>query len=89
MKSCSHIYDNISAEIELYFNIDRLSLFNSVQSECWTILCLSTLQLIPFLVGLYQGPQKVSSFTDFMRDFIDELKHLLVNPIVWNGKQVI
>ena len=73
---------------ELAFNIDGLKLYSSGEGECWPILCSSTINTTPFTVGMYYGKTKLRLVNEFLREFVDEQKHLLENKLIVNGKKI-
>ena len=76
--------------LELSFNIDGLPIFKSRNLSVWPIQCsvdnIVSLANYPFVVALYSGMHKPSD-SDFLRDFIEELKTICSDGI--NGKRVV
>jgi hypothetical protein len=72
--------------LQVQVNIDGLPLFKSSATTLWPILCtisnLSPLQ--PFAVAFYCGTKKPSNL-DFLKDFIEEMKHLMLHGLTVNG----
>ncbi|KAL2095636.1 hypothetical protein ACEWY4_007784 [Coilia grayii] len=62
----------------LQINIDGLPLFKSSTVQLWPILGLlvSVPMKEPVVIGVYCGPKKPSSATEFLSDFVSELKEL-------------
>jgi hypothetical protein len=60
--------------------VDGLPLFKSSSTEFWPILGLiKESSAKPFTIGLYCGKGKPVDMSDFLRDFLNELQHLLSN----------
>ncbi len=72
---------NNLASISLNINIDGLPLFRSSNVQLWPILgCIAELPKADvFIIGLYAGSSKPLSITDFLEDFVSEMKDLIVN----------
>jgi hypothetical protein len=69
----------------LQFNFDGLPLFKSSNMELWPILCLARpVSCKPFVVGLYCGAKKPASLSDYLQEFVEELRNLLVEGIICN-----
>jgi hypothetical protein len=79
--SLRHVaYVNPDSTLNLQFNIDGLPLFKSSSTEFWPILCLvKECAAKPFVVGLYCGKGKPVDVSDFLKDLLNELLHLLSN----------
>lgn len=63
--------------LELQFNVDGLQLFNSSNTFLWPILCMvrQSNRLEPFVVGVYQGNEKLNSACEFVAETSDLLKN--------------
>lgn len=68
--------------------IDGVPLTKSSNSQLWPILG----NIIPykevFLIGVFHGYKKPTSANIFMQPFIDEMKDLTDNAIIYKGKNV-
>ena len=71
--------------IELSFNIDGLPLFKSSSVQLWPILADFNGQAI-FVVALYCGNSKPTSVSDYLEDFVSELKGLKESGFQYEGK---
>ncbi|XP_034546374.1 uncharacterized protein LOC117817727 [Notolabrus celidotus] len=64
--------------LTLRVNIDGLPLFRSSKMELWPIL--AKVKEIPgcnvIIIGLYAGPTKPNSVEEYLKDFIQDLKHV-------------
>ena len=69
-------YSNI---LKLVFNIDDLPLFKSAGIQLWPILGYFDSFDI-FIIAIYGGESKPNSFSEYLKDFMNELNHL-----IWNG----
>jgi hypothetical protein len=66
--------------LSVQFNVDGLPLFKSSSTEFWPILGLIKDSCAkPFVIGLYFGKGKPVDVSDFLKDFLNELQHLLSN----------
>ncbi|EZA51851.1 hypothetical protein X777_09617 [Ooceraea biroi] len=66
-------------EINLFINIDGLSLANSSSIQFWLILCKinqSLCKLDPFIVAVYCGQSKPPDVNEYLKNFIQEYKNL-------------
>lgn len=70
--------------IMLSFNIDGLPLFKSSSQQIWPILCLVDNVPIskPFVVGIFLGNAKPGNISEYLGDFIKDVKELLQNPVI-------
>jgi hypothetical protein len=84
--------DAIPCNIQLLMCVDGLPLSKSTASQFWPILCtlLNGQKKLfgPFVVGIYHGNAKPSSATEFLRDFVDDVKNLMDTGIEYNNKIV-
>lgn len=68
--------------IKLVIGIDGLPLTKSSRSTFWPILCyIRPHSNIVFPIGIYWGHDKPSDSNDFLRDFYEEVVHLIHNGI--------
>lgn len=69
--------------VELDIGIDGLSLSKSSKLKIWPILgsFSSSLNSSPFLIGAYVGYHDPDDIDNFLLDFVNELKVLLVNGV--------
>ena len=72
--------------IELSFNIDGLPLFKSSSVQLWPILADFN-GLAIFVVALYCGNSKPTSVSEYLEDFVSELKVLKENGFLYEGKR--
>ncbi|CAN7950881.1 unnamed protein product, partial [Ixodes pacificus] len=77
-------------DLVLSFNIDGLPLSKSSNLQLWPVQCLIVNfgDQVPFLVGAFAGPSKPASANDFLLPFVMELKNLLENGLIVNGRSV-
>ncbi|CAL1282894.1 unnamed protein product [Larinioides sclopetarius] len=70
--------------IKLSFNIDGLPLFKSSSQQAWPILCLiNNLQNSkPFVIGIFTGSSKPDNVSQYLFDFIQDVKELLQKPVI-------
>lgn len=78
------IFENLSVSMELMlcFNIDGLPIGKSSQVAFWPILfkVQNVPNFKPMTIGIWCGKEK-PAIDEYLRKFVDEMKHLLVNPI--------
>lgn len=78
--------------IELLVGIDGIPLFRSSPGELWPILVsvinIPSLSGIVFPIGIYYGPSKPSSASQYLQRFVDEIKKLINNGIELHGKTI-
>lgn len=58
--------------IELLINVDGVSLTKSSNNSLWPIQCSDTQIKKVFLIGTYQGNEKISDSNLFLKKFVDE-----------------
>lgn len=77
-----------SNELNLQFNIDGLPTAKSSNSQFWPILGLikDLPGSCPFSVGIFHGYKKPSDPDDYLKEFVEELNHLLHTGIDYKGK---
>ena len=69
----------------LVFNIDGLPLFKSSGTQLWPILAyFNTFDI--FIIAIYGGDSKPSPLSEFLEDFVYELRNLIQYGFDWNGK---
>lgn len=75
-------------EVNISFNIDRLPLFKSSNTQLWPILGLikNCPEEKPFVIAIYCGNSKPSSLNIFLEDFINELSQLLQEGFLFENK---
>ncbi|XP_077512760.1 uncharacterized protein LOC144123921 [Amblyomma americanum] len=80
--------ENPPALIPLSFNIDGLPLSKSSKMQLWPIQCLAhdCGDETPFLVGAFAGKSKPDSSNEFLRPFVSELRTLVSEGLIFNGK---
>ena len=73
--------------IRLQFNIDGLPIFKSSKVQFWPILSMLDCDYTktPFIIGLFCGTGKPSVY-DYLKEFVDDLTHLLSNGVTFRGK---
>lgn len=77
-------------DIEISFNIDGLPLFKSSSVQFWPILGLiknSKIKLKPFAIGVFCGKSKPSPIADFLNSFVDDLKSLTEEGLLFKNKK--
>lgn len=87
LKICSQYPDEFSREndVVLNFNVDGLPLFKSSNVQIWPILC-SVKRFQPFIVAIFCGTAKPNSVSDFMADFLEDLKRLQRDGIIFQDE---
>ncbi|XP_077505802.1 uncharacterized protein LOC144115334 [Amblyomma americanum] len=82
------LVENPPALIPLSFNIDGLPLSKSSKMQLWPIQCLAhdCGDETPFLVGAFAGKSKPDSSVEFLRPFVSELRTLLSEGLIFNGR---
>ncbi|CAI6371100.1 unnamed protein product [Macrosiphum euphorbiae] len=76
--------------IRLLFNIDGLPLYNNSNQQFWPILGLilhDQYELKPFIIAVYSGDSKPQNVNDFLMEFIEEIKTLVLNGLMINQKK--
>jgi hypothetical protein len=83
-----HDLSNICDKILINISIDGLPLFRSSKVQLWPILgnILQLPQNAIFVIGLYSGTSKPSSVSEYLKNFIDEMKNLMHRGITYLGK---
>jgi len=78
------------SEFSLVVNVDGLPLSKSCNSHLWPILCIvrEIKGCKPFPVGIYHGDAKPQSVSDYLREFIDELRTLSTAGLQVNDRSV-
>lgn len=71
--------------IELLINIDGLPLTKSSNNCLWPILCSDTKIKKVFLIGAYQGNEKISDSNLFLSKFVNEINPLITNNFFYNN----
>lgn len=66
--------------VHLNVNIDGLPFFKSSKLQFWPILVKQ------HCVALYCGKSKPEPLEDYLKDFLEELKDLKDNGLMYNGK---
>ncbi|KAF2891424.1 hypothetical protein ILUMI_14749 [Ignelater luminosus] len=79
-------YNAFSGVLDITFNIDGLPLFNSRNVQLWPIWGKVANFESPFVVAVFCGGAKPSPLTSYLSDFIQELKHLLKNGLLFSEK---
>lgn len=75
--------------IAININIDGLPIYKSSKDEFWPILFNITEfpNLKPMTIGIYHGKGKPSSVADFLSPFVEEVKLILENGIIFENGQ--
>jgi hypothetical protein len=73
-------FASVDSHLKLQFNVDGLPLFESSGMCIWPIMCmiLESSCKERFVVGVFCGMSKPSDLNEFLADFIDESKQLIV-----------
>jgi len=82
-------YNNciLEQELKLVIGIDGLPIHKSTSLQFWPILAyMRPKSDLVFPVGLYCGNQKPSDSNDYLKDFVDEAKYLVLNGIKLEDK---
>lgn len=76
--------------ISININIDGLPLFNSATKCFWPILVNvhERSDILPMAAGVFYGEKKPENAAIYFKPFVDELKCLLDNGLVINGKRL-
>ena len=72
----------------LQFNIDGLPLFKSSGLQFWPILAILKCDYTksPFIVCIFCGLSKPKCVVEYLQQFVSDLKNVLANGIIHNGK---
>lgn len=75
--------------IVLQINVDGLPLFKSSNSQFWPILARVThpVESEPFIIALYCGSHKPGNVSEYLQDFVAEMK-IIKNGIEIHGKKL-
>lgn len=76
---------SVDEEMQLQINIDGLPLHKSTGKQFWPILCKLFGKHDPFIIGLFLGLGKPTNH-DWLNEFVNELKVLLDNDFIYNGR---
>jgi hypothetical protein len=79
-----HFAQNCNS-VDLLVNVDGLPLYKSVRGDFWPILCKFS-DFDPFMVALFYGKSMPQPLDAYLRDFLDELRELQQNDILYEGK---
>jgi len=82
-------YNNciLEQELKVVIGIDGLPIHKSTSLQFWPILAyMRPKSDLVFPVGLYCGNQKPSDSNDYLKDFVDEAKYLVLNGIKLEDK---
>lgn len=72
--------------IELLINIDGLPLTKSSNNSLWPILCSDTCIKKVYLIGAYQGNEKLNDSNLFLSKFVEEIIPIIKNKLYINNK---
>lgn len=79
--------DVIPNTIQVCVNIDGLPLSKSSTSQLWPIMVSLFLNKnVVDVCGIYHGKEKPKSPNDFLKDFVNDAKHLVINGIIHDEK---
>lgn len=61
--------------------VDGVQVFKNVSEECWFILakCKDFVDSTPFIIGIFYGLGKPKPIEDYLNNFIQEIKELIVS----------
>jgi hypothetical protein len=81
---------DVSHSLSLQFNIDGLPIFKSSSFQLWPILMIVKEAKCdnPVAVGIYGGNKKPTSISEYLLQFVLEMKHLLLNGVTKGPCQV-
>ena len=80
------ITNEVTQNVELIVNIDRLPLFKSSSLELWPIICrFNGLKL--FIVSVYCGTKKPNSINEFLKDFLMEYQLLKTEGFLYKNNR--
>lgn len=79
--------ENDTAKLILQINMDGVPLYKSKVLQLWPILVrvLNCKDAKPFAVSLFVGSSKPPSIESFTRPFLNEMKQLMENGIMYEG----
>lgn len=74
--------------LSLIVNVDGLPLSRSSRKQFWPILVLvkESSHSSPFVAALYEGDSKPGDVTLYLSDFVSEIRKLLEEGLMYNGK---
>lgn len=78
------------SKIPIFIHIDGLQIYNNSQIQVWPItvkICHSKYICEPFVAGIYSGDSKPQNITDYLYDFVQDVKNLTSNGIKLHGKK--
>lgn len=71
-------------------NCDGVPIHSSTLTSFWPILCnISALEICPFVVGIYCGPQKPTNVDEYLEDFVNEVLLLTIEGFEYCGKHYL
>jgi len=82
------VLGQMTDRLNIFINIDGLSISKSSSSVLWPILCSDTVLKSVFIVGAYYGQTKPQCNNDFLRQFVDEAIFLINNGFFYNGIKI-
>ena len=76
--------------LSLQFNVDGLPIFKSSAFQLWPILMIvkESSNADPVSVGLYGGNSKPSDVSEYLDEFVTEMKYLLADGITLGGVKI-
>lgn len=82
LSTCSPSFLHGIESLTLHINIDGLPLFGSSSVSLWPILgMIKEVPHRPFVIGVYCGSSKPKSLDEYLHDFVQEMKEVLVNGV--------
>lgn len=90
-RSIRKYYTKVPDIIKLNFNVDGLPLHKSSNSQFWPIMCSVLEEKVytePFIVKIFHGCRKPDDVNIFLEDFVNELKEISENGIVYLDKKI-
>lgn len=88
-RALSHVlWQKDVTQLTVSINVDGMPLFRSATTALWPILALveELRDFGPFVLALFAGKRKPTSLHEYLGDFIEEMKSLLVNGLEVENK---
>ena len=76
--------------VNLQLNIDGIPLHKSTKQQFWPILgrILDSGHSSPFIIGLFCGDEKPSSVSEYLSDFIEDIKGVQLEGLLIEGHKM-
>lgn len=93
VNNLQRILENVKedvSDVKLLVNVDGLPLFKSSKNQLWPILGMvanvPSIIKIVFPIGIYCGQSKPKSSSSYLREFVEEIKKLMMEGFYVNQK---